>query len=255
MWWGEYFIDNFVVESETRVLAAGNLTINNIIKTPKMKRTLIDQFVRATLLVPMCIVIFSFVSCSGDDDDDETTSSNTTYTKDYTAVDLGLSVNWATCNVGAESPEDYGGYFAWGETETKDDYTSSTSTTYGVDMDDISGDAEYDAATANWGGSWRMPTYDEICELVDICTWEWTTLNDVNGYLVTGLTGNSIFLPAAGYRDGTSLYSAGSIGYYWSSTPRTMLTYNAYGVYFYSSYYDVSSIYRNFGRSVRPVTE
>ena len=144
-------------------------------------------------------------------------SSVTTYINGYAAVDLGLSVKWATCNIGAESPEDYGNYYAWGG--TKDSYLSSNSVTYGVEMDDISGNAEYDTATANWGSSWRMPTYDEMEELVDSCTWEWTTQNDVNGYLVTGSTGNSIFLPAAGYCFGSSLIYAGSNGFYWTSSP------------------------------------
>ena len=175
----------------------------------------------------------------------------------YEAVDLGLSVKWATCNIGAESPEDYGNYYAWGETETKDDYSSSTSVTYGVDMDDIAGDAEYDAATANWGSSWRMPTYDEMKELRDSCTWTWTTENEVNGYLVTGSNGNSIFLPAAGYRGGTSLLSVGSRGGHWSSTPSSSDTHYAYSLGFNSSGRNVlyNGYYRYHGLSVRPVSD
>ena len=173
----------------------------------------------------------------------------------YEAVDLGLSVKWATFNVGAESPEDYGNYYAWGETEPKDSYTSSNSVTYGVEMDDISGNAEYDAATANWGSSWRMPTYDEMEELVDNCTWEWTTQNDVNGYLVTGSNGNSIFLPAAGW-DSTSLYDAGSGGYYWSSTPRSSNTGSAYYLFFGSGTYFVYHVLScSNGLTVRPVSD
>lgn len=192
-------------------------------------------------------------------DDNETTDSETTEdTIDYNgyeAVDLGLSVKWATMNVGAESPEDYGNYYAWGEIETKSTYTSSNSVTYGVDMDDISGNAEYDAATANWGGSWRIPTSDELNELVDECTWEWTTLNDINGYLVTGENDNSIFLPAAGCRYGSSLNHVGSDGYYLSSTPFGSTTYYAYDLYFCSSYQSVYYyLSRYHGRSVRPVT-
>ena len=240
----------------------------------KMRRTLINQIVRMTLLVPMCLISFSFTSCSGDDDgeddvtltadtsaddtsdDEETTSSDITYVNGYAAVDLGLSVKWATCNIGADSPEGYGNYYAWGETETKEEYKSSNSVTHGVDMDDISGDAEYDAATANWGGSWRMPTHDEIEELVDSCTWEWTTENEVNGYLVTGSIGNSIFLPAAGYRNGTSLDYAGYIGYYWSSTPNSSTTYLACGLNFSSSFHGVDDYgFRSYGLTVRPVSE
>ena len=145
---------------------------------------------------------------SGDDSYDVSGTLN-----GYEYVDLGLSVMWATCNIGADSPEDYGNYYAWGETETKDTYTSSNSVTYGVSMSDFSGSAYSDAATANWGSTWRMPTSSEIDELISDCTWTWTTLNDVNGYEVTGTNGNSIFLPAAGLpsrrqggrqRDGTA---------------------------------------------------
>ena len=198
----------------------------------------------------------SVVFAVADIDTDDTTSSDTTYTSSYAAVDLGLSVKWATVNIGAESPEDYGNYYAWGETETKDSYTASNSVTYGVEMDDISGNADYDAATANWGSSWRMPTNDEMEELIDDCTWTWTTENDVNGYLVTGSNGNSIFLPAAGYRYGTSLYHAGSFGYYWSSTPYVSRSRYAYllnldsGLYFMDYYYC-----RYNGCTVRPVSE
>ena len=199
----------------------------------------------------------SVVFVSTDVDSDDTTSSGTTYVNGYAAVDLGLSVRWATCNIGADSPEDYGDYFAWGETETKDEYTSSNSVTYEEEMDDIAGDADYDAATANWGGSWRMPISDELEELVDNCTWTWTTLNDVNGYLVTGSNGNSIFLPAAGYRR-TSLRYASSFGYYWSSTPESILTNHfAYSLNFYSSNHNVDNndCYRYYGLPVRPVSE
>ena len=229
-----------------------------------MKRTLINQIVKGAPLVPLCLVVFSLVSCSNDDEDDSSSVSTADdgyevsgKINGYYYVDLGLSVKWATCNIGAESPEDYGNYYAWGETETKDSYTRSNSVTYHVEiMDDIAGNAEYDAATANWGGSWRMPTYDEMSELVDNCTWTWTTKNDVNGYLVTGSNGNSIFLPAAGYRDGTLLNVAGSDSYYWSSTPYSSRTYSAYYLGFLGSgRHFVSSYYRCNGHTVRPVLE
>ena len=217
---------------------------------------MINQIVRMTLLVPMCLIPFSFTSCSGDDttscSGDDTTSSDTTYINGYAAVDLGLSVKWATCNIGADCPEDYGNYYAWGETETK---TTSKSVTYGMQMSDISGRTKYDAATANWGDSWRMPTRDEMEELINSCTWTWTKENGVNGRLVTGSNGNSIFLPAAGYRYGTSLEHAGSYGYYWSSTPSSSYADGAYGLYFDSSSHYVSSDYRNCGHTVRPVSE
>ena len=173
----------------------------------------------------------------------------------YEYVDLGLSVKWATCNIGADSPEDYGNYYAWGETVTKETYTSSNSVTYGVEMDDFSGDAEYDAATANWGSPWRMPTDSELTELRTSCTWTWTTFNDVNGCEVTGTNGNSIFLPAAGYRDGSSLSGAGSYGRYWSSSPSSSSTNFAYDLYFLSSSVYRDYDFRYFGLCVRPVSE
>ena len=171
-------------------------------------------------------------------------------------VDLGLpsGLKWATCNVGAEKPEDYGDYFAWGEIEPKGEYTDDNSVTDGVEMEDISGNPQYDAATANWGSTWRMPTEEECEELVDECTWQWTTQNGVYGRKVTGPNGNHIFLPAAGCRDGSSLDSAGETGRYWSSTPYSN-GYRAYHLRFYSSDYSVYYYNRYSGRSVRPVSE
>ena len=137
-------------------------------------------------------------------------------------VDLGLpsGLKWATCNVGANKPEEYGNYYAWGEIKTKNTYTEGNSRTLYKTMKDISGNHEYDAATANWGGSWRIPTIDELNELRINCSWTWITQNGVKGYKVTSKkNGNSIFLPAAGFRLGASLSNAGNDGYYWSSTP------------------------------------
>jgi hypothetical protein len=181
-------------------------------------------------------------------------------------VDLGLSVKWACCNVGANSPEDYGDYFAWGETNPKSSYTWANYQHW-VDCDgdgswtpgestidsDISG-TQYDAATANWGGDWRMPTKSEIKELMDNCTWEWTTLNGVNGCKVTGPNGNSIFLPAAGSRYGASSHGVGSYGFYWSSTPYGNLQCAVYGLYIGGAVV-WHLIDRYGGNSVRPVSE
>lgn len=172
-------------------------------------------------------------------------------------VDLGLpsGKKWATCNVGASSPEDYGDYFAWGETSPKAEYTSENSITYGEQMSDISGNAQYDAATANWGGSWRMPTGEEMQELVAHCEWEWTQVNGVNGAKVIGPNGSCIFLPAAGYRYRTSLYNGGDHGDYWSSTPSDYYDGNACSLYFYSVNEYVGYGNRGNGCTVRPITE
>ena len=171
-------------------------------------------------------------------------------------VDLGLSVKWATCNVGANSPEEYGNYYAWGETTTKYDYSSSNSKTYGKSINDIKGNSQYDAARANWGGDWRMPTKEEMRELIDNCTWIWTTQNGVNGFKVTSeVNRNYIFLPAAGYRSGSSLYDAGSRSCYWNSTPHESISGRAYFLYFSDDFRRMSYYSRYFGQSVRPVLE
>ncbi|MBR4029625.1 MAG: BACON domain-containing protein [Alistipes sp.] len=165
------------------------------------------------------------------------------------AVDLGLSVKWATCNVGANSPEDYGDYFAWGETSPKEYYDEGSYSIHNVSMSDISGNPQYDAATANWGGSWRMPTHAEIEELIDNCTYE----PIAQGLIVTGPNGNSIFMPAAGYRCGSSSYLVGSHGFYWCSMPYEAGC--ACGFSFGSADHVEACGYRYYGRSVRPVSE
>ncbi len=133
-------------------------------------------------------------------------------------VDLGLSVKWATCNVGASSPGKSGDYFAWGEIAPKSEYTEENCKTYGKHLGDIAGNPKYDAARANWGGSWRMPTITEICELLDKCKWDWIWTDGNNGYKVTGPNGNSIFLPASNFRNGSLLITEGEVGCYWCST-------------------------------------
>ena len=174
-------------------------------------------------------------------------------------VDLGLpsGLKWATCNIGADKPEDYGDYFAWGETKTKtkSSYDLDNSVTYSKQMSDIKGDSQYDAARANWGGTWRLPTKAELQELKNRCTWKWTTQNGVKGYMVTGPNGNSIFLPAAGNRIGSSLDLAGEYGIYWSSTPFESNSSYAYSLNFNGSGQRVIWLSRYDGQSVRPVAE
>ncbi|MBE6321126.1 MAG: DUF1566 domain-containing protein [Bacteroidales bacterium] len=185
-------------------------------------------------------------------------------------VDLGLSVKWATMNVGASTPEDYGDYFAWGETSTKSTYNWSTytlckgssstltkyntSSSYGTVDNKTTLELSDDAARANWGGSWRMPTDAEMTELREQCTWTWTSQNGVNGCKVTSKSnGNSIFLPAAGYRNVSALSNAGSNGRYWSSSLNTVNPNDAWNVYFYSGSVYRYSLSRYYGLSVRPV--
>ena len=188
---------------------------------------------------------------------------------DSRAIDLGLSVKWASCNVGATAPEEYGGYYAWGETGEKSNYSwdtykycngSYTSMTkycihssYGT-VDNITTlEPNDDVATVKWGGTWRMPTLSEQQELHNNCTWEWTTLNGINGYRVTGPNGNSIFLPAAGGRDGTEVRRQGSSGYYWPSSLDSSNSSNAWYQLFYSNGYSWGRYGRYFGHTVRPV--
>lgn len=173
-------------------------------------------------------------------------------------VDLGLSVKWATCNVGANKPEKYGDYYAWGETNTKSSYKEDNCTTYGKQMNDISGNPQYDVARKKWGVTWRMPTKAEMLELINSCTCQWTTQNGVKGYKVTGPNGNHIFLPAAGCRYGSSLVNDGYYGYYWSSTPYDVNGYDgsAYSLGFGDGSEGVHWYYnRKFGLTVRPITE
>ena len=138
------------------------------------------------------------------------------------AVDLGLSVKWAPWNVGASAPEEYGGYYAWGETVEKTTYTESSYQYYKndgyVDIGSEIGGTSYDVAHVKWGGDWCMPTNEEMKELVDKCTWEYTAVDGVTGAIVTGPNGNSIFLPAAGYKMWSEVYSDGEMGYYWTGT-------------------------------------
>ena len=154
----------------------------------------------------------------------------------YKAVDLGLPSGtlWADRNVGADAPEAYGDYFAWGEVTPKTEYNWSTykwcngdydtqtkyctNSSYGTVDGKTVLDLEDDAAYVNMGAEWRMPTKSEQDELCNNCTWTWTTQNGVYGRKVTGPNGNSIFLPAAGNRDYIYLLNERSRGYYWSSS-------------------------------------
>ena len=191
-------------------------------------------------------------------------------------IDLGLPSGtlWATTNVGATAPEEYGDYFAWGETAPKDVYDWSTykwcmgsnttmtkyctNSSYGYNgfVDNKTElDPEDDAATAAWGAEWRMPSKDQMEELYNNCTSEWTTRNGVNGRLFTSnINGASLFLPAAGYRWDGELSGAGSRGYYWSRPLVSSYPSSAYYLYFDSGY--VSWNYnwsRYLGQSVRAV--
>lgn len=193
-------------------------------------------------------------------------------------VDLGLpsGTKWATCNVGADTPEEYGDYFAWGEVSPKSSYTWANYKYCNGDFNSLTkycsmssfGDNGFtdnlkvleqsdDAATVNWGANWRTPTTDEIYELRRNCTMTWSLQNGVEGMLFTGPNGNSIFLPKAGSRDENVLNSAGISGYYWLSNLGYVDQYGMYGAYYYKLFQStqefVSQNSRKLGMSVRPV--
>lgn len=186
-------------------------------------------------------------------------------------VDLGLPSGtlWATCNVGADTPEDYGYYFAWGEVEPKSTYdwstykyckgSSSTMTkyctqrSYGTVDNKTELDLEDDAAYMNWGEGWRMPSDAQLTELRTICTWTWDSKK--KGYTVLGPNKSSLFLPAAGYYGDSSLDLAGSFGLYWSRSLYSYYSDDAYGLYFGLGGIDWRFDFRNVGQSVRPVRQ
>jgi hypothetical protein len=195
-------------------------------------------------IIGVLLALSVVIGCNG-----KTKNSNSPVPE---AVDLGLPSGtlWATVNVGATSPEECGDYFEWG-TITPDDKFADAKF-------DISGDSRYDAATANWGEKWRMPTRSEIQELINHCAWEWTTLNGVEGWKGTSKkNGNSIFLPTTGVcnnRNGTLSSLPGIVGSYWSSTP----TDNGDGAYcfgFSDKYFCNGGSSLNALLAVRPVTD
>ena len=209
-------------------------------------------------------------------------NSDNTEVHDYVEVvheyvDLGLSVKWATCNVGASKPEEYGDYFAWGETSTKSEFSDETYrwvekddwywkyTKYCTNRDDGKWDGKDvlttsdDAATVKWGSKWRMPTKEDLEELDKKCTFTLSSPNGVLGCKVTGPNGNSIFLPFAGYIDGITPKKRGEEGYYWSKSLNN--NYNNFAGALWAYIYEgrvfgsaSNSEFRNYGITIRPVT-
>ena len=180
----------------------------------------------------------------------------------YYWVDLGLSVKWATCNVGASSPGDYGHYYAWGETDLKEAFYDYNSITYGELFEDIAGNPKFDVARSKWKGDWRMPTRAELQELLDECTWSWSNQNGHAGYEVTSkINGQSIFLPAAGSIYEERTVREGEEGIYWSSSPGENQQHVSYFLLFDDVHLDderpgrlmMDWGDRLFGFSVRPV--
>ena len=220
-------------------------------------------------LTTILFAAFSFVSCSSDDDDDE--NKNDVVADKHEYVDLGLPSGtlWATCNVGASKPEDYGDYFAWGEIEPKASYKrsnykwgSSKLTKYcaSSEFGDVDNNLELlpedDAATAKWGSNWCTPSIDQIYELIrpENTTFEWTTQNGVNGLKATSKkNGNTLFFPAAGERFDDELKDAGKYGYYMSRTFNELTSPTMYLLHVDSSGGAYGGNDRIIGLTVRPV--
>ncbi len=230
----------------------------------------------------LCCAAAVFAACEKNDEpknnsnnannnQNEEATTGTENGHDWVSLGLPSGTKWATCNVGATKPEEYGNYYAWGETTTKNDYSwatykygsgydaltkYNTDSNYGTVDNKTTLEASDDAATTNWGSAWRMPTDGEWTELRENCEWKWTDsyqTTGVAGYWVTGKNGNTIFLPAAGCRNIDYLVSAGNSGNYWSSSLSAGYPGNAWYANFRSDsvlryYYD-----RYFGLSVRPV--
>ena len=189
-------------------------------------------------------------------------------------IDLGLpsGTRWACCNVGADKPEAYGGYYAWGETEEKrvyNDVTYQHCTGEDTDGDGMYDDGcvwqsldyqiagtQYDVAHVQWGGSWVMPSHDQQVELLDNCTYEWAKKNGVEGIQFTGPNGGTIFLPASGFRMDDHIRSVNWSGRYWSSTRHTPYGSRAYIILIYTNSPSASRTEweRIVGLTVRPVS-
>lgn len=215
----------------------------------------------AALGLAACALVFT--AC-------EKTENSKKVGKHY-AVDMGLSVRWATVNVGAISPSDYGDHYAWGETKTKDSYSWDTYKRWqAADKDKYKKPADFfvsslsltgnniggDVAHKEWGNKWRMPTKAEFAELLDTakCVWKETTENGVNGYKVKSrINGHSIFLPFAGCRYTSSDYNEGNTGSYWTNESNGVqagcVTISG------GDGYKSTTDYIFYGKSIRPVTE
>ena len=168
-------------------------------------------------------------------------------------VDLGLNIKWATCNIGASSPSDFGDYYAWGETMPKSEYIMDNSRTYDKFLQDISGNPEYDVARAKWGGLWRLPTMAEFEELKDKCIWTYIFERGHYGCRVHGPNGNSIFLPAAGRYIRSILKDSNSKGYYWGATSNR--NRESASCFFLMRFPFVYYGSRSQGHSIRPVSD
>lgn len=206
---------------------------------------------RRKTIFGMLMLLFSamllplFAACESDDDDEG--GKDRSQSQEY--VDLGLSVKWAKCNLGAKNPWENGDYYAWGETSPKKSYDWESYTPIG-DGSYSYLSTDNDPAAIRLGRNWHTPTESEFSELLDECKWVWSTENGVEGYHVVGPNGNSIFLPAAGSMDGEENLAAEGYGYYWSN-----VSYYTEGVYEEGGYHRYDRVttleINNSGKKIR----
>ncbi len=203
-----------------------------------------------SIIAVVAIALFVFTACE---------QISTSGSKKHEFVDLGLSVKWATCNIGAETPEAYGDYFAWGEIETKESYDWDTYkytlalTKYNKKDSLVVIESVDDIATVSWGEGWRIPTKEEQEELINNCKWYWMKENGVYGYLIEGVNGNTIFLPAGGHKNKTDVIKAGEAGFYWSSSLYETSKGSATILYLYAREKAQTVNNRYIGANIRPV--
>ncbi|MGM9818276.1 MAG: hypothetical protein ACI30B_04755 [Paludibacteraceae bacterium] len=220
-------------------------------------------------LAALCCMAAVFTACEKNEPNDNGVGIANGH--EWVDLDLPSGLRWATCNVGATKPESYGYYLAWGETTTKSTYDWTTykwcngsddtltkyctEIRYGTVDNKIDLEITDDAACTIWGGMWSIPTENEWQELIDNCTWKWTTRNGVKGYTVKSKTnGNSIFLPTAGFRFSNDLNLVGYYGEYWTRSLYAEDSRDAWYVYFNEDgVYRMNDGRRSCGQSVRPV--
>ncbi len=228
-------------------------------KIAKIKLKYIKLMIKRTDMKPYRLIMLLAVCCSlcscenPIEGEEENPAGVSGYVNGFAYVDLGLSVKWASCNVGAYAPDDYGNYYAWGETVVKAEYTLENSVTFNVDIDSIGGDPAYDVATVRYGAPWRLPTRAEVEELVANCDYKWESIHGiVGGRLTSRINGNSIFLPGAGHRSMDDLCNL-TYGYYWTSDALGLECAATIGM---SNTTIIPSVaYRHYGCNVRPVVE
>jgi len=217
-------------------------------KKRSMKKIILIAF--AILLIGFCLLsVFNI----GNNNNGDGTMNNVTNGSTAEAIDLGLSVKWASHNLGATKPEEYGGLYGWGDPTGQKTSTSNNDYPNGNPPSDIRG-MEYDMAHVQWGGSWRLPSRAEQEELLNNCTWTATSVNGIQGYRVTGPNGNSIFLPASGGRIGTEIHYRVEGGDYWSGTLSSNIDEACY-MWFYGGRQAVEDLPRHYGFAVRPVSD